>query len=52
MHIANEILIPPTIKSIEDRTFYGCSQLTTAIVGKGLEEIGEGAFAHCTLLND
>ena len=39
-----EIWIPPAIKSIKERTFSRCTQLTTVILGEGLEEIGEDAF--------
>jgi hypothetical protein len=32
--------------------FYGCLQLTTAILGEGLEEIGVQAFNECTSLQE
>ncbi len=49
--------VPPTVKSIEGSrfrwwygAFNGCSTLSTVTLHNGLEEIGEGAFARCTLL--
>jgi hypothetical protein len=40
----HEIWIPPAVKAIKERSFSQCSQLTTVILGKGMEEIGEDAF--------
>ncbi len=47
----HEISIPPTVKAIEDYTFYRCSQLRIVNLGGGLEEIGWGAFQECSLLH-
>ncbi len=44
-----EILIPPSVRAIEEYAF--CfSNLTTAILGDGLEEIGELAFYGTSLV--
>ena len=45
-------MIPAAIKVIKDYAFSQCSQLTTVILGTGLEEIGEAAFAECTSLHE
>jgi hypothetical protein len=47
-----EILIPHVVKAITDRVFYLCTQLTTAVLGEGLEKIGPEAFAECTSLHE
>jgi hypothetical protein len=52
MHILREIVIPPSIRAIEERAFYGCSELAIVILGEGLKEIGEAAFARCTSLRE
>jgi hypothetical protein len=46
------IIIPPAVKAINDKSFLGCSQMTSVILGEGLEKIGEGAFEECTSLHD
>lgn len=40
------VTVHPSVKAINVRAFYQCSQLTTAILGDGLEEIGEYAFSE------
>ena len=35
---------------IEFEAFYRCTQLSTVVLGEGLEEIGANAFEHCTSL--
>ena len=42
------IILPPTVKAIEERTFFECSGLMTVTLHDGLEEIG--AFYRCELL--
>ncbi len=44
------IVIPPTVKAINARTFKYCSKLTTVQLCEGLEKIGPGAFYGCTSL--
>lgn len=42
--------IPSTVKTINDRAFYGCSSLTRIYTSEGLEVIGDYAFSNCTNL--
>jgi hypothetical protein len=44
--------VHPSVKAIKYQAFYGCSQLSIANLGEGLEEIGEAAFFECTSLNE
>jgi hypothetical protein len=46
------VIVHPSVKEIKDCAFYCCTQLTTVSGGKGLEEIGEGAFGRCTSLHE
>ena len=52
MHNAREILIPNAVKVIKYWEFFRCSQLTTAVLDKGLEDIELEAFGECTLLHE
>ena len=54
---SGNIIIPKTITysnttysvtSIGDRAFYGCSGLTSAIIGNSVKSIGESAFDSCS----
>ena len=40
-----EVSIPDNVKSIGGSAFYGCSNLTSLSLGKGLTKIGERAFS-------
>ncbi|MGN1317157.1 MAG: leucine-rich repeat protein [Acutalibacteraceae bacterium] len=42
--------IPSTVKTVNDRAFYGCSSLTRIYASEGLEVIGDYAFSNCTNL--
>lgn len=44
------VILPSTLKSIGQHTFYYCSSLESITLPEGLEEIGSGAFAYCTKL--
>ena len=43
------INIPPNVRTIKRGAFEDCSNLTTAILGDGLEEIGKWAFCGTSL---
>ena len=47
-----EIVIPNTVKVIEEYAFLGCSVLTIATLGDRLEEIGGYAFKSCKSLEE
>lgn len=46
-----EIVLPDTVKEIEDNAFYLCSNLYSVKFNEGLEKIGEKAFLKCTNLS-
>jgi hypothetical protein len=52
MHIATWNGDPPTVKVNKAGAFLQCTHLTTAVLGEGLEEIGEAAFFECTSLHE
>ena len=43
-------VIPNSVTSIEDYTFYGCSSLTSITIPNSVTSIGEGAFFSCDKL--
>ena len=45
-----ELIIPDSVKSIGDETFYGCSGLESVTIGEGVTSIGKHAFKYCTSL--
>lgn len=45
------LVIPSTIKSIEDETFKGFSYLQTVIIPRNVSAIGKNAFEGCNSLN-
>ena len=45
------IVIPDTVKYIDDESFYGCTALESVTFGNGVEEIGDYAFENCTSLS-
>ncbi len=45
------ISLPPSLKRISKKAFYGCTALETVVMDEGLESIGESAFANCTKLS-
>ncbi|MDY2628922.1 MAG: leucine-rich repeat protein [Lachnospiraceae bacterium] len=42
------IKIPDSVKSIGQRAFYGCKELTSITIPDGVQIIGQEAFAFCT----
>lgn len=42
-----KIVIPDSVKIIEDNAFLGCTSLTEVVVGKDVVEIGNAAFMNC-----
>lgn len=45
------IVIPDTVKYIDDESFYGCTALESVMFGNGVEEIDDYAFENCTSLS-
>ena len=45
--LMTELVIPDSITSIGDYTFYGCSSLTSVTISDSVTSIGDGAFAYC-----
>lgn len=46
------IVIPGSIKDIEDRTFFDCSNLKNVTISSGIINIGELAFGKCVSITD
>lgn len=46
------IVIPNSVSSIGDKTFYGCSGLKTIVIPESVTSIGYSAFAQCPRLSD
>ena len=42
-----ELVLPDTIRSLGDRCFDGCEQLTELDLGRGVQTVHESAFASC-----
>lgn len=45
-----DVYIPKTVSSISNRTFSGCSNLTSVSIPKSVTSIGEEAFQNCSNL--
>lgn len=45
------VVIPDTVKYIDDESFYGCTALESVMFGNGVEGIGDYAFENCTSLS-
>ena len=45
------VVIPDTVKYIDDESFYGFTALESVMFGNGVEEIGDYAFENCTSLS-
>ena len=45
------VVIPDTVKYIDDESFYGCTALESVMFGNGVEEIGDYVFENCTSLS-
>ncbi len=46
----HEIMIPPSVKRIEDWAYHKCRNLRIVHLGEGVEEIGASAFRCCRQL--
>ena len=46
--IITSIVIPNSVTSIEDETFYKCSALTSIVIPNSVTSIGASAFYNCT----
>ena len=42
-----EVVLPPSLRVIEEDAFWSCASLRTILLPEGLEEIKRGAFARC-----
>ncbi|MDE5607992.1 MAG: leucine-rich repeat domain-containing protein [Muribaculaceae bacterium] len=49
---SGQVELPSSIKTIEPYAFYNCNQIYGIFMSEGLEEIGEGAFSGCSLLEN
>ena len=47
-----EVDIPGSVKTLGDRSFSGCSSLTSVVIPYGVETIGGGAFSLCSSLTE
>lgn len=47
---AMEVVIPNSVKIIEDQAFSGCRGITSVVIPDSVREIGERAFENCTEL--
>ena len=45
-----DLVIPNSVKSIEDYAFLGCSSMTSVTIGESVTSIGEFAFSVCSSL--
>ena len=45
-----QIILPDSVKVIEDYAFYGCESLMQVVIGSGVERIGRQAFYNCKKL--
>ena len=44
------VILPSTLKAVDNASFYGCSSLTSVQIPQGTEKIGAEAFRDCTAL--
>ena len=47
-----EVILPDSLKSIEQEAFKGCKYLEKVVIGEGTKTIGREAFRDCNLLNE
>lgn len=45
-----EVVLPSSLQSIDDRLFQGCTSLTSVVIPEGVQSIGDESFADCTSL--
>lgn len=48
----SQIIIPNSVKIINDLAFFGMSKMSSVVLGEGVEEIGTQAFSYCQKLTD
>ena len=46
----SSVIIPNSVKSIEDLAFYGCTNLTSIIIPNSVKSIGYSVFEYCESL--
>ena len=46
------VIIPSNVETIGNKTFYGCTSLTSVAIGSGVTSIGSSAFYGCTGLTE
>ena len=49
-NLITELVIPDSVKSIGNYTFYNCTSLTSVSLGDSVTSIGDSAFSGCTSL--
>ena len=48
--LVTDIVIPKTIKKLNETVFLGCSSITSVVISNSVRSIGESAFYGCTSL--
>ena len=47
-----DVIIPPTVKIMEEDAFYGCQKLRKVLLSEGLSSIGDRVFSNCLSLEE
>lgn len=47
----SSVMLPNSVKIIDNYAFYGCGELLSVTIGSGATQIGEYAFSDCVKLN-
>jgi len=47
-----QMILPDSVKVIDDYAFFACPKLTSVVIGSGVERIGVQAFYSCELLRN
>ena len=48
----DSFVIPDSVETVEEMAFYGCTNLVSVTVGRGVTKIGSDAFYGCSSLTD